>query len=351
MGLWRRLYRGETTFDFVGSRRRWWMISGVLLGVSILALIIFGLQLSVDFTGGLVVTIPNPAGADVEEVREAIDPVGASDARIQLVDGGDSVRIQTSFMDDPAPLIEAASEVTGAEPGEANVESVGPTFGAQIAQRALIALVVFIGAVILYIGWRLEFKMGVTAIAALLHDLIVTVGIYALFGIDVTPATVVSILTILGYSLYDSVVVFDQIKENERELHDRATYSDIVNISMNQVLMRSINTALTSLIPIATLLMVGGVILGATPLNDFSLALFIGIAVGTYSSIGVAGPLLAAWKEGEESWIRIRRRLELRESAAPAGPIGTTPAPPGPPTVRPPAGTGATPRPPRKRKR
>ena len=168
-----------------------------------------------DFTGGLVVTIPNPAGADVEEVREAIDPVGASDARIQLVDGGDSVRIQTSFMDDPAP-IEAASQVTGAEPGEANVESVGPTFGAQIAQRALIALVVFIGAVILYIGWRLEFKMGVTAIAALLHDLIVTVGIYALFGIDVTPATVVSILTILGYSLYDSVVVFDQIKENER---------------------------------------------------------------------------------------------------------------------------------------
>ena len=167
MGLWRRLYRGETTFDFVGSRRRWWTISGVLLGVSILALIIFGLELSVDFTGGLVVTVPNPAGAEVEEVREAIDPLGASDARIQLVDGGDSVRIQTGFIDDPAPLIEAASEVTGAEPGEANVESVGPTFGAQIAQRALIALVVFIGAVILYIGWRLEFKMGVTAIAAL----------------------------------------------------------------------------------------------------------------------------------------------------------------------------------------
>ena len=118
----------------------------------------------------------------------------------------------------PAPLVEAVTEVTGAQPGEANVESVGPTFGAQIAQRALIALVVFIGAVILYIGWRLEFKMGVTAIAALFHDMIVTVGIYALFGIDVTPATVVSILTILGYSLYDSVVVFDQIKENEREL-------------------------------------------------------------------------------------------------------------------------------------
>ena len=157
---------------------------------------------------------------------------------------------------------------------------------------------VFIGAVILYIGWRLEFKMGVTAIAALFHDLIVTVGIYALFGIDVTPATVVSILTILGYSLYDSVVVFDQIKENERELHDRATYSDIVNVSMNQVLMRSINTSLASLIPIASLLIIGGVILEATPLNDFSLALFIGIAVGTYSSFGVAGPLLAAWKEG-----------------------------------------------------
>ncbi len=167
MGLWRKLYRGETTFDFVGSRRRWWTISGVLLGVSILALIIFGLELSVDFTGGLVVTVPNPAGAEVEEVREAIDPLGASDARIQEVSGGESVRIQTGFIDDPAPLIEAASEVTGAQPGEANVESVGPTFGAQIGQRALIALVVFIGAVILYIGWRLEFKMGVTAIAAL----------------------------------------------------------------------------------------------------------------------------------------------------------------------------------------
>ena len=349
MGLWRNLYRGETTFDFVGSRRRWWTISGVLLGVSILALIIFGLELSVDFTGGLVITVPNPAGAEVEEVREAIDPLGASDARIQEVSGGESVRIQTGFVDDPAPLIEAASEVTGAQPGEANVESVGPTFGAQIGQRALIALVVFLGAVILYIGWRLEFKMGVTAIAALLHDLIVTVGIYALFGIDVTPATVVSILTILGYSLYDSVVVFDQIKENERELHDRATYSDIVNVSMNQVLMRSINTSLASLIPIASLLIVGGVVLGATPLNDFSLALFIGIAVGTYSSIGVAGPLLAAWKEGEESWTRTRRRLELKETASPR-PAGVTPTAPGP-TVRPPSGSGAAPRPPRKRKR
>jgi preprotein translocase subunit SecF len=350
MGLWRRLYRGETTFDFVGSRRRWWTISGVLLGISILALIIFRLELSVDFTGGLVVNVPNPAGAQVEDVRNAIDPLGESDARIQLVAGGEAVRIQTGFTDDPAPLVEALTEVTGAQPGEANVESVGPTFGAQIAQRALIALVVFIGAVILYIGWRLELKMGVTAIAALIHDMIVTVGIYALFGIDVTPATVVSILTILGYSLYDSVVVFDQIKENERELHDRATYSDIVNVSMNQVLMRSINTSLSSLIPIASLLIIGGVVLGATPLNDFSLALFIGIAVGTYSSFGVAGPLLAAWKEGEEGWTRTRRRLEAKESAPPR-PAGVAPPPVGPPAVRPPSGTGAAPRPPRKRKR
>ena len=191
---------------------------------------------------------------------------------------------------------------------------------------------VFIGAVILYIGWRLEFKMGVTAIAALFHDMIVTVGIYALFGIDVTPATVVSILTILGYSLYDSVVVFDQIKENEREPRPRHTYSDIVNVSMNQVLMRSINTSL-SLIPIASLLIIGGVILEATPLNDFSLALFIGIAVGTYSSFGVAGPLLAAWKEGRGGLDKDPAPVGVKEAA------GTTPGeshpPVGPPAVRP----------------
>jgi preprotein translocase subunit SecF len=162
-------------------------------------------------------------------------------------------------------------------------------------------LAVFLGVVVIFISWRLEFKMAMAGIAALFHDLLITFGIYALTGFEVTPATVVAVLTILGYSLYDTVVVFDKVEELV-EQDDRSTYSEIVNAGMNSVLGRSLNTSLTSLLPIGSILFVGSVFLGAATLGEFALALFVGIAAGTYSSIFVAAPLLSTWKEKEEEW-------------------------------------------------
>jgi preprotein translocase subunit SecF len=208
------------------------------------------------------------------------------------------------------------------------------------------ALIVFLIVIALYMSWRLEWKMAGAALFALFHDLVFTAGIYALVGLEVTPATVIAILTILGYSLYDTVVVFDKMRENVKERGDRHTYGAIVNMSMNQVLMRSINTSLVTLLPIGSLLFVGSFLLGATTLREFALALFVGVATGTYSSIFLAAPLVGMWKEREDHWIKVRRRLERRgaeefapHQVAPAGVPGAVPR------------SGAIPRPPRNRQR
>jgi preprotein translocase subunit SecF len=349
MSLIRRLYRGETEYDFVGARRTFLIISSVLLVVSALSLAVRGLNLSLDFRGGVAVETENPAGAGVADVREALQPLGLSDARIQLLADGQGLRVQTEALeaDQADRFVLAVAAVAGTDVSETSVDEVGPTFGAQIAERALLALLVFLGAVILFMSWRLDAKMALSGIAALFHDLIITFGVYSVTGFEVTPATVIAVLTILGYSLYDTVVVFDKVKENI-EASDRVTFTEIVNRSMNQVLMRSINTSLTSLLPVGSLLFVGSFLLGARTLLEFALALFVGIAAGTYSSIAVASPLLALWKEREEEWTRIRRRLTrvpedasrpLRQAQPNAG------------AARPRTATGATPRPPKKRRR
>jgi preprotein translocase subunit SecF len=349
MSLMGRLYRGETEYDFVGARRTFLIISSVLLVVSALSLAVRGLNLSLDFRGGVSVDTENPANAGVAEVRDALEPLGLSDARIQLLADGQELRVQTEALeaDQADQFVRAVAAVAGTEVQETNVDEVGPTFGAQIAERALLALVVFLGAVILFIWWRLEWKMALSGIAALFHDLVITFGVYSITGFEVTPATVIAVLTILGYSLYDTVVVFDKVKENI-ETSDRTPFTDIVNRSMNQVLMRSVNTSLTSLLPVGSLLFVGSFLLGARTLLEFALALFVGIATGTYSSIAVASPLLAIWKEREEEWTRIRRRLnrgseDTVRSQAPVTPSATP--------ARPRPGSGATPRPPKKRRR
>lgn len=349
MSLFGRLYRGETSYDFVGARRSFLVISSVLLVASLLSLAIRHVNLSLDFRGGVAVETQNPAGAGVGDVRAALAPLGLSNARIQLLADGDELRVQTEALDaDRADeLVRAVAQVAGTSVTETSVDEVGPTFGAQIAERALLALVVFLGAVVLFMTWRLEWKMALSGITALFHDLIITFGVYSITGFEVTPATVIAILTILGYSLYDTVVVFDKVKEN-MEASDRGTFTDLVNKSMNQVLMRSVNTSLTSLLPVGSLLLVGSFLLGARTLLDFALALFVGIAAGTYSSIAVASPLLAVWKEGEEEWTRIRRRLDRvsGEAALPSGRVTPTLE-----TARPRPATGATPRPPKKRRR
>lgn len=316
MSVLSKLNRGETKIDFVGNRRRYLLISAVLLVISLAGLGIRQLNLGIEFVGGLAMQSPNPAAAEVSEIRDALEAVGVDDATIQMLDDGQSVRVTTHELDIETEnaAVDALADVTGADRTEISIDAVGPTFGSLILRRALIALAVFLGAVILFISWRLEFKMALSGLAALFHDLIITVGVYALTGFPVTPATVVAILVVLGYSLYDTVVVFDKVEELvEADAEEESkTYTQIVNEAMNSVLARSLATSLTSLLPVGSILFVGSFILGAPTLRDFALALFVGIAAGTYSSIFVASPLLALMKEDEVYWIERAERLRRR---------------------------------------
>ncbi|MFZ0491976.1 MAG: protein translocase subunit SecF [Acidimicrobiia bacterium] len=346
MNLITRLYRGETSFDFVGAKRIWLTISAALVLISFLALIVFGLNLSLDFRGGVAVETANPAGASVADMRSALARLGLQEAKIQELAGGADIRVQVGSLTstESEKFQQAVADATGTTLNELSLNQVGPTFGAQITKRAATALVVFLAAVVLFMSWRLEWKMAVAGIAALFHDLVITFGVYALTRFEVTPATVIGVLTILGYSLYDTVVVFDKVKENVEELHtERITITELVNRSMNQVLMRSINTSLTSLLPVGSLLFVGSFLLGAQTLRDFALALFVGIAAGTYSSIAVASPILASWKEQEDEWARVRRRRDRGRSSDAETPKSATVTKQAPSHK-----SGAAPRPPKK---
>jgi preprotein translocase subunit SecF len=349
------MYRGETHFDFVGIAKRTLWVSLALVVLSLLLLLVRPLNLSIDFTGGVIVTVENQADASVGDVRDALTAVGEGGARVQLTGEG-FILIQTEALDAQAQdeLVVVTADVARVSINEVTIDAVGPTFGEEVTRAAIEALVVFLLIVALFITWRFEWKMAVAALAALFHDLIITAGLFSALGFVVTPATVIALLTILGYSLYDTVVVFDKVNENVELMHDRYTYTEIVNTSMNQVLMRSINTSLTSLIPVGSLLFVGSFAFGAETLREFALALFIGIALGTYSSIFVAAPLLAIWKEREPEWQTARKRAKRRRSdgstdapedaVVEAAPVEAAPsAPTGP--------SGATARAPRKRKK
>ena len=348
MSLGNRLYRGETAFDFIRDRKRYFFLSAVVILISILSLSTRGLDGSVDFTGGTIIEAENRLGVDDGDVLAALDGFGLGSIRVQFT-GSNRVRVQTETVatSDQDALVLAVADVVGVAFDETNVDAVGPTFGAEITRRALTALFWFLVVVAAFIAIRFEWKMSVAALAALFHDLIITAGIYSVVGFQVTPATVIAILTILGYSLYDTVVVFDKIKENVQDLTGRYTFTEIANLSMNQVLMRSINTSLTSLLPIGSLLFIGSFILGATTLREFALALFIGVAAGTYSSIFIATPVLTVWKEREIEWQRMRRRAVRRAEINPAM-AGEKAAVEMATELR---DTGAAPRPPRKRRK
>ena len=257
MSAWSRLNRGETTVDFVGHRKRWFIISAVAIAIALASLGIRGLNLGIEFVGGLTMQSPNPAGAEVEDVRDAMTEIGISDVTIQFLNDGEAVRVTTPVVEDTTAnaAADALADVTGSDRSEISIQAVGPSFGALVLQRALIALAVFLGAVVLFISWRLEFKMAIAGLAALGHDLLITVGVYSLTGFTVTPATVVAVLTILGYSLYDTVVVFDKVEELI-EIEEEMNITQIVNRAMNQVLARSLNTSLTSLLPVWSILFV-----------------------------------------------------------------------------------------------
>ena len=350
MSLFARLYRSETTFDFVGRKRIGFTISAILLVISVSSLLVRGLNLGVDFEGGTVIEVDNDAGASVSDIRDALRPFGLESATIQLTSGGsDGIRVETEIIEDPAEeeaVVAAVAEVAGVDPNEASVTAVGPAFGEEITRSAVRALVIFLIVVAIFIWLRFEWKMALAGLAALLHDLLLTAGVYSITGFEVTPSTVIAILTILGYSLYDTVVVFDKIVETVQLSEGRRPLPQVINDSMNTVLMRSLNTSLTSLLPVGSLLFVGSYLLGATTLRDFALALFVGVAAGTYSSIFVAAPLLATWKAGEPEWLEIEAAPGPRPDTAPLPKPAKKKAP-----ARPPAQSGGPkPRPPKKGK-
>jgi preprotein translocase subunit SecF len=338
-----RLYHGETSFDFVGRIRIWFALSGILIAIGLASLIFQGLNYGIDFEGGTAWEVRAP-GVSVSETRDALEPVGLGDSKIQI-QGSDIIRVQagTESQEDQARVTQALAELANVDAGQVSVNDVGPSWGEAVTSKARTALIVFFVLITAYISLRFEWKMAVAAMAAVVHDILITVGVYSVSRFEVTPATVVAFLTILGYSLYDTIVVFDKVQENAKGLsaQRRMTYSDTVNLSMNQVLMRSLNTSLVAILPILSVLVVGAGILGAITLKDFGLALLIGLLTGAYSSIFIASPILAKLKEREPQYVSIRHRVEskggstLLTPAAAAAMAGgaarptAAPAPPG----------------------
>lgn len=312
--LGHRLYHGETTIDFIGRRRIWFAISSLAILAGVVSLLLQGLNFGIDFEGGTSWEVEAP-GVSVEEARDAVRPFGLADATIQTL-GSDRIRVasETRAPDDQARVTQALADLARTDVGQVSVNDVGPSWGDAVTKKARNALVVFFVLISIYISLRFEWKMAVAALAAVVHDILITVGVYSVFQFEVTPATVVAFLTILGYSMYDTIVVFDKVEENAKGLaaNGRFTYSDTVNLSMNQVLMRSLNTTISSLLPIVSLLVIGGAILGATTLNDFGLALFVGLAASAYSSICTAAPILAILKEREPRYAAVRQRLTAK---------------------------------------
>jgi preprotein translocase subunit SecF len=296
----RTLYRNETAIDFRPIWRRSVVVSLALAVATLLLLVLQGLNLSIDFEGGGVWQVPVADGVTVADGREASS---LTDARVQLVedpDGGNFVRVQAGIeaIGRSPEVIAGLAELGGVSVDEVSVSTVGPTWGDQITAKAVRALILFFVAVTAYLAWRMEWRMAIGALVAVIHDLGITAGIYALFGFEVSPATVIALLTILGYSLYDTVVVYDKVLENQNGvMGDHLAPAELVNASMNQVLMRSLNTTITTILPVASMLVIGGVLLGGETLWDFALALFIGLLLGTYSSIFVAAPVLVWLKE------------------------------------------------------
>ncbi|MEY2461544.1 MAG: preprotein translocase subunit SecF [Acidimicrobiaceae bacterium] len=318
-GPFGRLYHGETNIDFIGRTKLWLAISTAFLLVGLGSLLLNGLNLGIDFEGGAVYEVPSET-LTVNQARDAISPLGVSDPKVQELQSSTlrKVRVQTPTLD-PAKaqqVQQALADAAHITVAEVNRDEVGPSWGNEISNKARNALIVFLLVITLYISLRFEFKMAVPTLIALLHDVLMTIGVYSISGLEVTPATVVALLTILGYSIYDGIVVFDKVHENTRLVSatNRMSYGDMVNLSLNQTLMRSLNTSITALIPITSLLVIGSLILGATTLEEFGLALLIGLASGAYSSIFVASPLLVIYKEREPRYRDIRRRMGERST-------------------------------------
>lgn len=320
MGVLSRLYAVKTDFNFAKAWKIMIPMSLLLVIGSIVALSVNGLNLAIDFRGGAVWEVPSKTmtTSEAEEVLAEFDKSNGS--KVQSVTDSNGVRI-VRVQAEKAKNITEAQEIAAklAEAADVDIEdvatnTVGPSWGKSITQDAIRALIVFFIVIAAYMSWTLEWRMAVSALVAVVHDVIITVGFYAVLGFEVTPATVISVLTILGFSLYDTIVVYDRVREIA-DRYDRTgnyTYSAMMRRALNQVLMRSINTTLVATLPVLAILVVGGILYGQATLEDFSLALLVGLIAGAYSSIGVASPLTVWLKEREPKYVKIRQRAKDR---------------------------------------
>ncbi|MGW5260238.1 protein translocase subunit SecF [Microbispora sp. NPDC004025] len=317
-GVISRLYRGDINIDFVGKRKVWYGLSVFLLAVSILGLVLNGLNLGVEFRGGSVFDFTRTPGSSIEQVRETVADAGVHQVIVQQA--GPNWRVTTESLkgEEVTKVQQTVAQKYGITEDEVSSQVIGATWGGEVSQKAWIGLAVFMIAIMLYLSVAFEWRMALAAIVALIHDLVITAGVYAWSGFEVTPATMLGFLTILGYSLYDAVVVFDMIKEVTGKLGTSAkmTYTQAANNALSHTLIRSLNTSLVAILPVAAILFIGTTLLGAGTLKDLSLALFVGMVVGTYSSLCVATPILVTLKEREPKWQALAQRVHAKEASA-----------------------------------
>jgi preprotein translocase subunit SecF len=326
------LYSGRRSIDFVGRRHVWYAASGVIIIAAVMGLYFRGLNFGLEFVGGAQYTVTLPhdqvTQANADKLRNAVSGTGIGAAKQTVVTtaGQSSILVETEPLtpQESNQIASTIEQTVGVTKADLSLDEIGPSWGKEVAKRSATGLVVFLFLVVLLIwGYFRQWKMSLAAMVALVHDLVITVGIYALSGFEVTPATVTGVLTILGFSLYDTVVVFDKVRENTKNLRaSHQTYAEAANLAVNQTLVRSINTSLVALIPVGAILYVGAVQLGSGALKDLALALFVGMAAGAYSSIFIATPLLAHLKSLEpdvqdlEKRLKARRRHEVDRYAA-----------------------------------
>jgi preprotein translocase subunit SecF len=311
-----RLYRGEVSYNFVGRQRLWYTISGCILAVSVIALLIFGLNFSIDFKGGSQFTFAAPH-ANATQIEQTIKAAGggadASAQEVRPIGKPSFWQVQTEHLNPnaQAKVQNAISSAYHDSTASVSVTTVSSSWGSQISQKAAEALIAFLIVIVIYLSIAFEWRMAAAAFVALAHDIVITVGVYALAHFTVSPATVIGLLTILGYSLYDTVVVFDKVRENTAGILGtrKSNYSDAANLALNQTLVRSINTSLTALLPVTAILVVGTLLLGNGELKDLSLVLFVGMLSGTYSSICIATPVLADLKEREPQYKQLAKQV------------------------------------------
>jgi len=312
-----QLYSGEKSIDFVGQTKKWYAISAVIIAVAAVGLIGRGLNFGIEFEGGVEFQALTADPSDkIEDVTDAVvgTDIEAASNPVVVASNNDAVRVQTEPLSENELTVvqDAIGSVTG---GEVSSSSIGPTWGETVANRALVGMTVFLVLVVLFIwAYFREWRMSVSGLVALAHDMVITVGVYALTGFEVTPATVTGFLTILGYSLYDTVVVFDKVRENTKNIEKstRATYAEQANLAINQTLVRSINTSIAALIPVGAILYVGVTMLGSGPLKDLALSLFVGMAAGAYSSIFIATPLAVQLKLRDPAIVAQAKRVANR---------------------------------------